>query len=225
MSSNSVLSRSRSASDPGLPPFIPGLFDCPRRRNTITSTRERKFDTLSKANKKITQSARKELERLYIDPSGILACHVQHILSPAQSGDYRCTIFNTLMVQPMAVRDSDLKKCLNLKHAPDHELGNKANSHRFYARSWTFTPSELERLARFMRSVGYSYQKLDNWENASRIFCRGLLTDRYVGVVHGRRGPCHRLADDRAGKPSKILREKISLKLGLFLIWKEKSRR
>ncbi|KAL4782839.1 hypothetical protein BJX76DRAFT_368837 [Aspergillus varians] len=100
-------------------------------------------------------------------------------------------VLEQFLRQPMQILNADLSQILRIQNVFSGEslaaTTNIDRAHRFYVRSWVFTPAQLLLVVRLLRTRGFCSARLDEWEFQCCITPFGSLTVRYIGMIKGRR--------------------------------------
>ncbi|KAJ0424408.1 hypothetical protein BJY00DRAFT_299170 [Aspergillus carlsbadensis] len=118
------------------------------------------------------------------------------------TAEYR--FLEQLLKQPMQISNTELSHVLRLQDVfVENNLVSMTNTHRahrFYVRSWVFTPAQLLLVVQLLREKGFGSTRLDEWEFQCCIATFGALTVRYIGMIKGRRDFIQRSQLDVSGK-------------------------
>lgn len=203
--------RSRSASDPIIPQFTPALPTIrPCRSKTLSSSTNLRYNNASALARELFKSIHDRLKFQHIDVSTLVFSRFQSLLPCHGFQQEQMALYHTLQIQPMAVSTEDLSNVIPMTifNTTGTQRGDEkrvVSGYRFYIRSWKFSASELNSLVRFIRLTGHSCFRVKEWDHAQRIFNRGYLTVRYLGVTKGSKDPYERFTDDFKGKSKNTL--------------------
>lgn len=130
------------------------------------------------------------LRARHIDVSSMAFERFKQTLQRAQAQTER-QLLERFLLQPMQISNAELKQILEIRNvfegAKVPAMMNVDQTHRFYVRSWVFTPVQLLLVVRLLRTKGLGSARLDEWEFQCCITVYGTLTVRYIGMIKGRR--------------------------------------
>ncbi|BCS24477.1 uncharacterized protein APUU_40921A [Aspergillus puulaauensis] len=130
------------------------------------------------------------LRARHIDVSSMAFERFKQTLRRAQTQTER-QLLKRFLLQPMQISNAELKQILEIRNVFEGDkvpaMTNVDRAHRFYIRSWVFTPVQLLLVVQLLRTKGFGSARLDEWEFQCCITVFGTLTVRYIGMIKGRR--------------------------------------
>ncbi|KAL3479145.1 hypothetical protein BJX99DRAFT_223186 [Aspergillus californicus] len=127
----------------------------------------------------------------HIDISGMVFERFRQVVYEKQTTTECRVLLQRFLKQPMQASNIELSKILPIRDVFDGRKlvtgTSNDQSHKFYPRSWIFSPSQLLLVVQLLRERGFNSVKLDEWEFQSCIAAYGTLTVRYIGMIKGRR--------------------------------------
>lgn len=136
----------------------------------------------------------------HIDVSSMIFERFKLTLLNMQTSAERRKILHRLLKQSLQVSNDELNEVLRMRNVMQWEcppsIFNNDRAHRFYIRSWVFTPLQLLSVVRLLRERGFTSTTLDEWGFQSCIAFSGNLTVRYIVHSEAAGIPCRALHNE-----------------------------